>query len=170
MGSKWWMKSPESWSSQLRILFWVKQKRCWPVLPGSFFSLKEKGSDLSHFFVVLLTEVQEEFENCEKLYVTQRILFARSKNRIGTLLAAKNHYKPLLRSERVFRNECFAFLRFDPAKFERKTWLLAPQKVIGLFSAVRAIHQKKILKPGDHQIGATKTKFPACFNRFGWNY
>ena len=29
-GSKWCMKPPESWSSQLRILFWVKQKRFWP--------------------------------------------------------------------------------------------------------------------------------------------
>ena len=33
LGSKWWMKPPESRSSQLRILFWLKQKRFWPP-PG----------------------------------------------------------------------------------------------------------------------------------------
>ena len=45
----------------------------------------------------------------EKFCVTLRILFARSKKRIGKLLGSIKPLKPPLRSERAFQNVCFAF-------------------------------------------------------------
>ena len=46
--------------------------------------------------------------NVEKLYVTQRIPFARSQKK-WEASGTKNHYNPPLRSERAFRNARFAF-------------------------------------------------------------
>ena len=72
LGSKWWMKPPESWSS----LFWVKQQRFWPP-PGLwgklgfpsrilFVSERKRFWPLTSFSVVLLTEVQEDLEKLLK--------------------------------------------------------------------------------------------------------
>ena len=72
--------------------------------------------------------------------------------------------------------------------FERKTWLLAPQKVIGLFSResyccsrcltiagwiLIAIRKRSWTLKTTSQIGETKTMFTLfClrFNGLGWNY
>ena len=62
-------------------------------LPGSFFSLKEKVLT-SHKFYRSAINRGPRRKNIEKLYVTQRILFARSKKRIGRLLEPKTTITP----------------------------------------------------------------------------
>ena len=119
MGSKWWMKPPESWSSQFRILFWLKQKRLWPhqVCGASrfpsrilFFIWKKKVLTSHKFCRSANNRGLIRFWNIvEKFYVTQRMPFARSRKRIGRLLGSIKPLKPPLRSERAFQNVRFAF-------------------------------------------------------------
>ena len=96
LGSKWWMKPPESWSS----LFWVKQQRFWPP-PGLwgklgfpsrilFVSERKRFWPLTSFSVVLLTEVQEDLEKLLKNSTWHSGSFLQgAKKRIGKLLEPK---------------------------------------------------------------------------------
>ena len=107
VGSKWCMKPPESWSSQLRILFgWGKKV----PFPDPFLLWKKKVLTPHKFYRSAINRgLRRLWTFSEKYYVTQRILFAGSKKRIRTLLGSINPLKTPLRSEHAFRNVRFAF-------------------------------------------------------------
>ena len=97
-------------------------------LPGSFFLWKETILTSHKFYRSASNRGLRRFWNIvEKFYVTQRILFARSKKRIGRLLGSTKPLKPPLRSEHAFRNVRFAFCVVNVLSFLHLTSLNSHQ-------------------------------------------
>ena len=93
VGSKWCMKPPESWSSQLRILFgWGKKGSGLTRLLGQvrfpsrilFFLWKKKVLTPHKFYRSAINRgLRRLWTFSEKYYVAQRILYAGSKKGFG---------------------------------------------------------------------------------------
>ena len=119
MGSKWCMKPPESWSSQLRILFgWGKKGSGLTRLVGQvrfpsrilFFLWKKKVLTPHKFYRSAISRgLRRLWTFSEKYYVTADPFCRERKKRIPTLLGSIKPLKPPLRSEHAFRNVRFAF-------------------------------------------------------------